>query len=133
MSRLFTIITALLVFLFLSNGFAAEENVDVSKLNDGVIMAVKSDHQGLQASAMMMIIKHSDKIEVDELADDIYEIYASHENEKFRQLALIALHKMNNRRLLKNLVFDIDNESNPIIRHQISSILREMPPLSAGY
>jgi len=133
MSRLFTTITAVLVFVVLSNGFAAEENVDVSKLNDGVVMAVKSDHEGLQVSAMMMIIKHSDQIEVDQLANVIYEFYVSNENERFRQLALITLHKMNNKRLLKNLVFDIDNESNPIMRHQIETILKEMPPLSAGY
>ena len=133
MSKLFTVIIPLLVMLILSNGFAEEEKVNFNKLSDGLIMAVKSDHEGLQVSAMMLIIKHSDKVKVDQLANDIYQIYSSHENDKFRQLALVTLHKMHNRRILSNLVFDIDSESNPLIRHQMDTILKTMPPLSAGY
>ena len=133
MSRFFTAIIPLLVILVFSTGFAGEEDVDLNKLNEGLVMAVRSDHEGLQLSALMLIIEHSDKLKVDQLSNDIYNIYSSHENDKFRQLALIALHKMNNRRILKNLVFDIDNESNPIIRHQIATILNEMPPFYAGY
>ena len=133
MSKLFTVIIPLLVMLILSNGFAEEANVNLSKLNDGLIMAVKSDHEGLQLSAMMLIIKHSDKVKVSQLANDIYQIYSSHENDRFRQLALVTLHKMNNRRILRNLVFDIDSETNPVIRHQMATILKKMPPMSAGY
>ena len=133
MSRLSTIIIPLLVILVFSNGFAGKEKVDISKLNDGLVMAIKSDHQGLQVSAMMLIIEHPDEIEIDRLANDIYNFYSSNENDKFRQLALVALHKMNNKRLLKNLYFDLEKESNPIIRHQITTILKAMPPLYAAY
>ncbi|MEE9117248.1 MAG: hypothetical protein V3U02_01470, partial [Calditrichia bacterium] len=77
------------------------------------------------------IIMYADSLTVDQMASNIYQIYSSHENAKVRQFALVALYKMNNIWILKNLVDDIYSESNPIIRNQIAFILEEKPSLYA--
>jgi hypothetical protein len=65
------------------------------------------------------------------MSSNIYEIFSSHEDPKLRQLALMALYKLNCMWCLKNLVDDIYEETDPIIRHQIATILKEKPILYA--
>ena len=130
--RIFTkLIIPLLAILLITNGFAQEKQVDWAKFSDGLIRALKSDNHGLKMSAMQLIIKHAENLTVNAAVYDIYEIYRYHDNDKVRQLALIALYKMDHTWALQKLVEDVYTESNPIIQYQIKTILEEKPILSS--
>jgi Mg2+ and Co2+ transporter CorA len=129
MSRLSTILIPLLAILFFVNGFAQEEKTNWEKFSENLIWGLNSGNEGLERSAMCIIIKHADSLTVNQVSFNIYQIFSSHENPKVRQLALVALYKMNSIWVLKNLVDDIYDESDPIIRHQIATILKERPIL----
>jgi len=129
MNRLSTILIPLMALLFISSGFAQEKKVDWDKFSENLIWGLNSGNEGLERSAMCFIIKYADSLSVDHMASNIYEIYSSHENTKVRQLALVTIYKLNHIWILKNLVDDIYNETDPIIRHQIAWILKEKPIL----
>jgi hypothetical protein len=131
MRRLSTVIIPLLAILVFTNGFAQEQKSEWEQLSDGLIWGLNSGNEGLERSAMCFIIKYADSLAVNQVASNIYQIYSSHENPKVRQLALIAIYKMNNVFYLKNLVDDFYGETDPIIRHQIATILKEKPILYA--
>jgi hypothetical protein len=90
---------------------------------DNLIQALRSDNDGLKASAMQMIIKHQGKLWVHEAAYDIYVIFREHENVKMRQMALVTLYKMQNDWFLASLEDELDRETSPAIRHQILAIM----------
>ena len=131
MSKLSTVLIPLLAILFLANVFAQQEKPDWDKFSENLIWGLNSGNEGLERSAMRFIIKYADSLAVNQVSYNIYNIYSSHENAKVRQLALVALYKMNNVWVLKKLVDDIYDESDPIIRHQIATILKEKPILFA--
>ena len=129
MSRFSTVFISLLAMALISSGFAQDETVDWEKFSEGLVWGLTSGNDGLERSSMRLIIKYADKLDVNQVASNIYSILISHENPKVRQLALVALHKMNNVWQLNNLVDDIYTETDPIIRHQMATILNEKPIL----
>jgi len=129
MSRFSTVLIPLVAILFFANVFAQKEKTDWNKFSENLIWGLNSGNEGLERSAMRFIIRYTDSLSINQLSSKIYDIYSSHENAKVRQLALVALNKMNNVWTLRNLVDDIYNESDPIIRHQIAAILNENPIL----
>jgi hypothetical protein len=131
MSRLSTVFISLLAMTLISSGFAQEEKVDWDMFSENLIWGLTSGNEGLEQSAMRFIIKYADSLDINEMSPNIYQIFSSHENPKVRQLALVTLYKMNCVWCLKNLVDDIYEETDPIIRHQIAIILQENPVLCA--
>ena len=116
----------------IANGVAQEEKkVDWDMFSVNLIWGLTSDNEGLKRSALRYIIKYADSLSVNEMSSNIYEVFRSHEDAKVRQLALVALNKLNCIWCLKNLVDDIYDETDPIIRHQIATILKEKPILYA--
>ena len=131
MRSLSTVFVSLLAMTLIVNGFAQEEKVDWDMFSVNLIWGLTSGNDGLERSALRFIIKYSDSLNVNEMSSNIYEIFSSHEDPKVRQLALVALNKLNCMWCLKNLVDDIYKETDPIIRHQIATILNEKPILYA--
>ena len=120
MKRLTVFSLVFVVALMFSNLSAADE---WNTFSDNLVQALQSENDGLKASAMQLIIKHSDKVWVHDAAYQVYEIYRNHENAKMRQLALVTLYKMNNEWFIKELPDELEKETNPTIRHQILAIL----------
>jgi hypothetical protein len=120
MKKLLIVSMLLAVSMFFSNASAADE---WNSFSDNLIQALRSDNDGLKASAMQMIIKHEGKLWVHEAAYDIYVIFREHENVKMRQLALVTLYKMQNDWFLASLKDELEREPSPAIRHQILAIL----------
>ena len=90
---------------------------------------IKSKEDKQIGFALQKIIEKPEIVNSTALAYDIYRIYKHHQNDKVRQMALIALYKMEYYFLLKNLKDDLYIENNPQIKNQISKILEKMPVL----
>ena len=120
MKRLLSLTLIFVVVLMFGNANASDE---WNTFSDNLVQALQCDSDGLKASAMQMIIKHADNVWVHDAAYEVYQIFRNHENEKMRQLALVALYKMQNAWFLEELPKELEDETSPIIRHQIVSIL----------
>jgi hypothetical protein len=120
MKKLITITLVLVMAMAFSNVNAADE---WNTFSDNLIQALKSENDGLKASAMQLIIKHADRVWVHEAAYEVYKIYRNHENDKMRQLALVTLYKMQNPWFLESLEKELADEKSTAIRHQMMAIL----------
>ncbi|KPL17369.1 MAG: hypothetical protein AMS26_01070 [Bacteroides sp. SM23_62] len=131
MCKLKILFVPLLASILIGIGLAQEEDMDWKGYNDNLLRFLRSNDDSLKILAMQSIILHGDKVNVNQEVYTIYNIYRSHKNEKVRQLALVALYKINNVWVLKNLIKDYYKETNLVIRGQIASILKENPVLYA--
>lgn len=118
----FSVILAVLA-MFTFNAFATEESEakwdDFSK---NLVKALSSENNGIQNSAMQMVIKHGDKVDVNDAAYDVLYVFRTDENQKVRQLALSTLAKIDNDQVNYLLERQIKFEADPVIRKQLEAI-----------
>jgi len=119
------------VLLFFTSSSFAQKDEQWFAFSVNLIEALKSNNEGLQISAMQLVIKHADKVWVHEAAYDIYQIFCNNENPRVRQLALVTLYKIQNRWALECLCKDVKKETNPIIQHQMQAIIHEQQGMFA--
>ena len=94
MKRVLILLTGFLLLCGLL--FSQEEITDWDQFSANLVNAFKIPNDGLHKSAMCMIIRYSDKLNVDDAVFDVVKIFRSHKDVKVRQLALVTLHKMQN-------------------------------------
>jgi hypothetical protein len=89
---------AIVVGLLISftNGMAQESQVKWEAFSKNLVMALGTTNTGLQLSAMGMIIRYSDKLQVNDAVFDIMRIYRLNKDPQVRILALVTLHKIKN-------------------------------------
>jgi hypothetical protein len=76
--------------------YSQEQSTDWQRFSVNLVKAFKVPNDGLHQSAMGMIIRYADKLDVDDAVFDIVRIFRSHKDSRVRQLALVTLHKMQN-------------------------------------
>lgn len=84
-----------------------------------LIKALKSDNPGLQQSAMQMVIRYGDWLDVKEAEFDVMRVFRNHKNQSVRQLALTALVNMNSKWAIGFLRTQIEFESDPLIKKNL--------------
>lgn len=80
--------------LFGAAANAQERTVNWDAFSKNLVRAIQHGNEGLQQSAMCMIIRYGDNLNVKDARFDIVRIFRSHKNPKVRQLALVALYKI---------------------------------------
>jgi hypothetical protein len=97
----------------------ADEAAKWKAFSKNLVKAITSENEGLQRSAMRLIITHAENVDVNQAIFDLVHIYRYHKNEKVRQLAVVTIqrlqHNWANGFLVRNLKFE-DNEN---IKNQI--------------
>jgi hypothetical protein len=121
---LFTFLLFAILLLPTALSYAQAEDQWLT-FSDNLINALKSGNEGLQISAMQLVVRHADNVWVHEAAYDIYQIFCNHENQRVRQLALVTLYKIQNNWVLQCLCRDIKKETNPTIKHQMLAIIQQ--------
>lgn len=97
MKRFISILLAsFVVLLLLCNTSYGQEpqNVNWEAFGKNLVKAIQSDNEGLQQSAMCMIIRYADYLNVKDARFDIVRIFRSHKNPRVRQLAMVTLYQM---------------------------------------
>jgi hypothetical protein len=121
----------IVVLIFSTNFSMAQSEVLIWNGNsEELVEFIKSRNEYHQTFALQKIIMNPENVKANYVGYDIYKMYRNHKNEKIRQMALVALYRMEHYWLLKNLQDDLYNEKNPEIRRQIIFILERMPILS---
>ena len=123
-SKVFTFLT-LCFFIFSSLGtILAQESdvdwanikVDWEKYSKNLVKALKSDNPGLKHSAILRIIQSAESLKVDNAKFELMHIFRTDKNPKVRLLAMIALHKLNNKWAMRFLSDNLKYEKDESIR-----------------
>ena len=115
----------ILIMLFSSQIFAGNGNVNWDAFSTNLIVALKSDHPGLQESAMQRIIQYSDSLEITGGIYDIALVFRFDHNPQMRRLAMVTLSKINTDYSLSYLCQYLKYEDNQSIRKQCCCIIRD--------
>lgn len=119
-----TVLALATVFFSLSTILADEPaNVNWDQFSKGLIQALKSNNEGLKLSAMQMVIKYGDKVNVDVARYDVMDTFLYSKDRRVRQLALVTLYKINNNFDMGLLERQINFEDDPVIKNQIAAVL----------
>ena len=122
MKRIATILTVF-VLAFLLVAANNSQASDYEAFSKNLVKALKSDNQGLQVSAMEKVIRYGTAVNVDGAVLDIVRVYRTNKNEQFRQLALAAIHAMQNEWALGIVQRDYRFERNPKIKRMMAAVI----------
>lgn len=87
---------AVLVCLIVNNGFTHTGEDKWEAFSKNLIKAVESTNEGLQISAMRMIILYNDNLDVKDAAFDLVRIFRNHPDQRVRRLAMVTLYYIQN-------------------------------------
>jgi len=124
--------TAFLLFIFSLTSLSAQEDVkkDWDTYSKELVKSLKSPVEGVQLSAMQRIIQYSDSLKVGKGSKIVWDIFKNNKNQKIRQLALVALSKMDNSLYTGKLSLHYRFEENPVIKNQLAFLLLEKGKIS---
>lgn len=97
MKLLSYLLTILLINVSLSLGDSGDGNGKWNVFSKNIVKAIKSPNEGLRLSAMGMIIRYGDSLNVEDAVYDIMRLFRSHKDVRVRRLALVTLHKIQNK------------------------------------
>lgn len=122
-SKLIVLIIIGIVMMGLHEVNASDINWKAFSKN--LVKALKSENPGLQQSAMQMVIRYSDWLDVKAAEFDVMRIFRNQKNQAVRQLALMALIGMNSNWAVGFLKTQIEFEEDPIIKKQMLTVTSE--------
>lgn len=99
--------------------------VDWEAFSTNLVHALASDNDGLHVSAMQLIIKYGDRLDVNRARFDVMRLYRDHEDDRVRRMAVVTLGTMQNGWALGFLTRSIDFEKNPAVRHTMQAVLAD--------
>ena len=118
-------LTVISIMLLTSTIFAEGRKVNWEAFSTNLIVALKSNHPGLQESAMQRIIRYSDSLDITDAVYDIALIFRFDSNPGMRRLAMVTLSKINTDHSLGYLCQYLKYEDNSSIRKQCCCIIRD--------
>lgn len=121
------ILILLIVFNSLIWGEDAVQNTKVNwtAFSRNLVKAIATQNDGLRISALSMIVKYSENLDVDDAVFDIVWIFRNSNDTRVRQLALVTLHKMENSWAMDFLKRNLKFEENETIRNQSFCIVKD--------
>lgn len=107
--RLGSLMIAVLIVAAASNVLA--KDADWKKLSDGIRMALISDNEGVQQSALRMVIKYGKNLDIEDSVQEMIRIYRSQSDEQLRRLVLLAIYQIDEKQALQLLSEQLDRET----------------------
>ena len=93
--------------------------------SENLIVALKSDHDGLKVAAMGMVIRFGDKVDVGPAVFDVMRIYRSHPNENMRRMALVTLGQMESTWAIDFLARAEQFEQSPVLKQTLQAVVND--------
>ena len=90
-----------------------------------LVKALKSENLGLKVSAMQLVIKYKEKVDVENASLDVVRLYRRHKDERVRQLALVTLHAMKNDWALGIVKRDYNFENNLKVKKLMAAVITD--------
>jgi len=117
--------TLLVLAVFSSSLFAQSDykQVDWERFSTNIEVALSSRNIGLRQSAMQMIVRYNDHLNIDKAAEKVAKEFTSSRNQEMRKLALITLYKIKDDWAVEILKKQSAKERNTAIKETIDSIV----------
>jgi hypothetical protein len=100
--------------------------------SENLVVALKSEHDGLKVAAMGMVIRYSDQVDVKNAVFDVMRVYRNHDNMDMRRMALVTLGEMNNEWAIAFLERAERFEDSPVLRQTIKAVVAEYHATHVG-
>ncbi len=103
---------------------ALAQKADWKTFSKNLVMALNSCNEGLQVSAMQMVVKYADKVNVKKASLKLLCLYRNHKDERVRLLALVTIHATKNEWALGFVCRDLKFEKSPKIKKLMYTIIQ---------
>lgn len=90
-----------------------------------LVVALKSENEGLQVAAMGMVIRYGEQVNVKNAVFDVMSVYRNHENEDMRRMALVTLGQMESKWAMDFLSRAERFEKSETLRHTIQAVVKD--------
>ncbi len=98
---------------------------DWTTFSDNLVHALAGDHDGLKTSALQLIVRHGDRLDVRGAQFDVVRLFRSHHDERVRRLAAVACTKLNSEWAVGFLRQSESFEKSEAVRGTIRALLAE--------
>jgi hypothetical protein len=116
------LLVALVSFSWSQEGIQDTE-ADWTAFSKNLVRALATPNEGLQISAMSMVVRYGENLDVNDAVFDVVRIFRNQKNTKIRQLALVTLHKMENKWAMDFLKRNLKFEEDEIILNQSRCVI----------
>ena len=96
-----------------------------SLFSDRLVEALGSEHGGIQQTAMRLVIRHGDNVEVEDAVFDVMRVYRDGSEENLRRMAVVTLANMNSGWAIKFLERSERFEKSTVVRQTIHAVISE--------
>lgn len=115
----------LAIFLLVAIFIIGLQTVQSSELDwkvfsKNLVKALKSENPGLQQSAMQMVVRYGNRLNVKEAEFDVMRVFRNNKSQGTRLLALMALMDMDSKWAVGFLKTQIEFEQDPLIKKQLT-------------
>lgn len=85
--------------------------------------ALKTDNLGLQQSAMRLVIKYGDKVNVNNAMSNVLELYLFNQDKEVRELALLTIYRMDSKKAIQLLDIRSGEDFNTVFNEKLDKYL----------
>jgi hypothetical protein len=118
------LLIALVSFSWSQEGIQNTE-ADWTAFSKNLVRALGTSNEGLQISAMSMVVRYGEYLDVNDAVFNVVRIFRNSKNPKIRQLALVTLHKMQNKWAMGFLKRNLKFEENETILNQSRWVIHD--------
>ncbi|MEP0547851.1 MAG: hypothetical protein ABJF88_13030 [Rhodothermales bacterium] len=104
---------------------ATWKKADWDAFSQNLVVGLATENDGLRASALQMIIRYGDNLDVRDATFDVVEIYRSHPNERMRRLAAVTCLHLKNEWAMSFLRMSEPFEGSDTVLHTVRALLAE--------
>ena len=97
----------------------SDGEVNWGVFSTNLVVALQSDNAGLRQSAMQLVIRYGDNLDVNDALFDVVGEFRNQKNRNVRMLALSAIGHMNSNWAFNFLKRSIKFENDPVIKRQL--------------
>jgi hypothetical protein len=108
-------------FLFFMQPAHGSTNWEAFSIN--IEHSIKNGNLGVQQSALLHIVKYGEKLNVQGALDDVIKLYKNGQDEKTRELALLAIFRIDNKTALELLNERVQEEFDTIMQEKLNKYL----------
>lgn len=93
--------------------------------SENLVRSLQSEYDGVKSAALGMIIRYGNQLDVDEAVFDVVGIYRTHENEKMKRMALVALGNMENEWAIEFMERAQRFEDSPVLQQTMKAVVAD--------
>jgi hypothetical protein len=101
------------------------KKADWDAFSQNLVVGLATDNDGLRASALQMIIRYGENLDVRAATFDVVKIYRSHPDERMRRLAAVACPRLNDAWAMSFLRMSEPFEGSDTVLHTVRALLAE--------